>query len=45
MSEAIEAHVAKHASKKLKTQKKLEAEAERVRDDLITKVLEKASKT
>jgi len=34
MSEAIEAHLAVH-TKKVKDQKEAEAEAERVRDDLI----------
>jgi hypothetical protein len=42
MNDAIEAHVLEH-SKKLKNAKEAEAEAERVRSDLITKVLEKAS--
>ncbi len=44
MSEAIEAHVAEH-TKKIKDQKEAEAEAERVRDDLIAKVLSKACET
>jgi hypothetical protein len=43
MSEAIESHVAKHLQK-VKDPKEARAEAERVRDDLITKLLEKASK-
>lgn len=42
MNKAIEAHVLEH-TKKLKTAKEAEAEAERIRDDLIIKVLEKAS--
>lgn len=42
MSETIEAHVAVH-TKKVKDQKEAEAEAERVRDDLIVQILEKAS--
>ncbi len=42
MNEAIEAHINEH-TKKLKTPKEAEAEAERVRDDLIIQVLEKAS--
>ena len=44
MSEAIESHVAKHRQK-VKDPKEAEAEAERIRDDLITKILEKASKS
>lgn len=43
MSEAIKAHVAKH-KQKVKDPKAAEAEAERIRDDLITQVLDKASK-
>jgi hypothetical protein len=42
MSEAIEAHIEVH-KKKFKAQKEADAEAERVRDDLITKVLIKAT--
>ena len=42
MNEAIEAHILEH-TKKLKTPKEAEAEAERIRDDLIIQVLEKAS--
>ena len=42
MNEAIEAHINEH-TKKLKTPKEAEAEAERIRDDLIIQVLEKAS--
>lgn len=42
MNDAIEAHVLEH-TKKLKDAKEAEEEAERVRSDLITKVLEKAS--
>ncbi len=41
MSEAIEAHTEEHI-KKLKTQKEKDEEAERVRDDLISKVLARA---
>lgn len=43
MSEVIEAHVEKH-KQKIKDTKAAEAEAERIRDDLITQVLKKASK-
>jgi hypothetical protein len=43
MSEAIESHVAKHLQK-VKDPKEARTEAERVRDDLITKILEKLSK-
>jgi hypothetical protein len=43
MSAAIEAHVETH-KQKVKDRKDAEAEAERIRDDLITQVLEKASK-
>ncbi len=43
MSAAIEAHVEAH-KQKVKDRKAAEAEAERIRDDLITQVLEKASK-
>lgn len=43
MSEAIEAHVPKH-KQKVKDPKAAEAEAERISDDLITQVLDKASK-
>ena len=43
MSEAIEAHVETH-KQKVKDPKEAEAEAERIRDDLIAQVLEKASK-
>lgn len=43
MSEAIEAHIAKH-KQKVKEPKAAEAEAERIRDDLIIQVLDKASK-
>ena len=42
MNEAIEAHILEH-TKKIKSLKEAEAEAERIRDDLIIKVLEKAS--
>ena len=42
MSEAIEAHIIEH-TKKIKVAKVAEAEAERIRDDLIAKVLDKAS--
>lgn len=42
MNKAIEAHILEH-TKKLKVAKEMEAEAERIRDDLIIKVLEKAS--
>jgi hypothetical protein len=42
MNEAIEAHVLEH-TKKIKDAKEAEAEAERIRGDLIIKVLEKAS--
>jgi hypothetical protein len=41
MNEAIEAHILEH-TKKIKDAKEAEAEAERVRSDLIVKVLEKA---
>jgi hypothetical protein len=44
MSQAIEVHVAKHI-KKIKDPKEAETEAERVRDDLIAQILEKASKS
>lgn len=44
MSEAIESHVAKHLQK-VKDSKEAQVEAERIRDDLITKILEKASKS
>ena len=44
MSEAIESHVAKH-KQKVKDPKEAQAEAERIRDDLITQILEKASKS
>jgi hypothetical protein len=44
MSEAIEAHVEKH-KKKIKDPSEAEAEAERVRDYLITQVFDIASKT
>ncbi len=44
MSKAVEDHVAKH-TQKAKNHKEAEVEAERVRDDLITKILEKASKS
>ncbi len=43
MSEAIEAHTAKH-KQKVKDPKEAEAEAERIRDDLIAQILDKASK-
>lgn len=43
MSAAIEAHVEAH-KQKMKDRKASEAEAERIRDDLIAQVLEKASK-
>ena len=42
ISEAIEAHVAKHMQK-VKDPDQAEVEAERVRDDLIAKLLYKAS--
>jgi hypothetical protein len=42
MNEAIETHVLEHI-KDIKSPKEAEVEAERVRDDLIIKVLEKAS--
>ncbi len=42
MNTAIEAHIEEH-TKKCKSPKEAEAEAERIRDDLIIKVLEKAS--
>jgi hypothetical protein len=42
MNKAIEAHIAEH-TKKIKSTKEAEAEAERIRDDLIIKVLDKAS--
>jgi hypothetical protein len=42
MGAAIEAHIIEH-TKKIKNSKDAEAEAERVRDDLIVKVLEMAS--
>jgi len=42
MSEAIESHVAKHLQK-VKDPKEAQTEAECIRDDLITKILEKAS--
>jgi hypothetical protein len=42
MNKAIEAHIAEH-TKKIMSAKEAEAEAERIRDDLIIKVLEKAS--
>ncbi|MGD6852067.1 MAG: hypothetical protein ACQCN6_08415 [Candidatus Bathyarchaeia archaeon] len=44
MSKAIEAHVEEHI-KNIKNAKKAEEEAERVRDDLITKVFDKACET
>jgi hypothetical protein len=44
MSIAIESHVAKH-QQEVKDPKEAQAEAERIRDDLITKILEKASKS
>jgi len=44
MSEAIEAHAMEHATK-ICDLKEAEAEAERVLDSLIAKVLERASKT
>jgi hypothetical protein len=44
MSEAIESHVSKH-SQKVKDPKEAQTEAESVRNDLITKILEKASKS
>jgi hypothetical protein len=43
MSEAIEAHVEQHRSK-LRNSFKAEAEAEQIRDELITQVFEAASK-
>jgi hypothetical protein len=42
MIKAIEAHILEH-TKKIKSAKEAEAEAERILDDLIIKVLEKAS--
>jgi len=42
MSEAIEVHVREHV-RTLKAPKDVEAEAERIRDDLIAKILNKAS--
>jgi hypothetical protein len=42
MGAAIEAHIIEH-TKKINNSKDAEAEAERVRDDLIVKVLEMAS--
>jgi hypothetical protein len=44
MSDAIEAHLEEH-KKKILDPKEAEAEAERVRTDLITKVLDKACET
>lgn len=41
MSDAIEAHVAKH-KQKVKDAEEAEVEAERIRNDLIVKVLDKA---
>jgi hypothetical protein len=41
MSETIESHVAKHLQK-VKDPKDAQAEAERIRDDLITKILAEA---
>ena len=43
MSVAIESHVAKHLLK-VEDAKEAQTEAERIRNDLITKILEKASK-
>ena len=43
MSKAIENHVAEH-KKKIKSDKRAEAEIDYIRDDLIMKVLMKASK-
>ena len=43
MTVAIESHVVKH-QQKVKDPKEAQAEAERIRDDLITKIIEKASK-
>ncbi len=43
MSEAIEAHVASH-KQNVKDPKEAEAEADRIRDDLIIQVLDNASK-
>ena len=42
MSKAIETHVQEHTKKIKGSQKDVDAEAERVRDDLIAKVLNKA---
>ena len=44
MSQAIEVHAEEHA-KKIKTQREKDEEVEKVRDDLIIKLLEKASET
>ena len=44
MSTAIEAHVEEH-KRKIKDPDKSEAEAERIRDDLIAKILDKASES
>ena len=44
MSQAIEAHILKH-KKKIKDPKEAEVEAERIRDELIKQILEKASQT
>ena len=44
MTVAIESHVAKH-QQKVKDPTEAQAEAERIRDDLITKIIEKASKS
>jgi ArsR family metal-binding transcriptional regulator len=43
MSETIEAHVLEH-KQKVKDPKAAETEAERIRDDLIAQLLDKASK-
>jgi len=43
MDKAIEAHIKQHI-KHIKSAKEADAEAEHIRDDLIIKVLEKASK-
>ncbi len=44
MSETIESHVAKHLEK-VKDPKDAHSEAERIRDDLITKILAEAGQS